>query len=189
MKSTEVARHLGVHKNTIINWGHWYEEFLSEPPEEGQDRIFTDEDVRVFGYVKLLSERGLKRDGVQEALKQKRETGSDFPPLHPDLLASSRQSGENVTALALRKAENQLTLKDAQIGELNVRIEELGKQLTLEQERHEKERAEWRSVSTQEKEAADQRYDALLERYLADLARLNEEKGKLQAQLGEVNLD
>ena len=165
MKPSEVARKLGVSKNTVINWGHWYEECLSPAPPEGEDRIFTDEDLRVLAFIHTLSSRGLNRVGVLDALKQKTDSGAAFPPLPLALLANERVSEESEISLALREAQTQLALKDAEIGEIGARLEELRTQLA-------EERAE-----------ASKRYEALFERYLADLARLNHEKGTLEAQL------
>jgi DNA-binding transcriptional MerR regulator len=157
MKPSEVARKLGVSKNTVINWGHWYEECLSPAPPEGEDRIFIDEDLRVLAFIHTLSSRGLNRVGVLDALKQKTDSGAAFP--------NEKVSEESEMSLALREAQTQLALKDAEIGEIGARLEELRTQLT-------EERAE-----------ASKRYEALFERYLADLARLNHEKGALEAQL------
>jgi DNA-binding transcriptional MerR regulator len=169
MRSGQVAKKLGVSKGTVINWGHWYEEYLSAPPAPGEDRAFTDDDVRVLAYVKGLSEKGLTRVGVQEALLQKRDTGTAFPPLLPDALGMADQAE---TALALVETKEKLALKEAEVSELSGTIQELRRQIEF-----------ITSLADKDKIEAQRRYDALVEKYSLELARLNFEMGKMQEQL------
>lgn len=169
MRSSQIAKKLGVSKGTVVNWGHWYAEFLSAAPAPGEDRVFTDEDLRVLSYVKGLSEKGLTRIGVEEALAQKRETGTAFPPIIPD---GSGLVDHNETALALVEAKEKLSQKEAEVSELNATVQELRKQIDFIS-----------ALADKDKIEAQRRYDALVEKYSTELGRLNFELGKLQEQL------
>ncbi len=152
MKTKQVADRLGKHENTIRNYAQQFAEFLSAPPAKGEHRVFTDDDLRVLGFIGRLSDSGMRQDEIRDALKRKLDEGTPFPPILPTAPVSDSQS-----LVTVQELETQLARKDAELQELQGRVEEL----RIQVESHRKER----------------------ENYLEMIKQLSEEIGALKAEL------
>ncbi len=159
MKMKQVADRIGKHDNTIRNYAKQFNEFLSPEPPKGEARIFTDDDVRILGFISRLSDSGMSYDDIREAVKRKFAEGTPFPPVLPAATPPETQG-----LITIQEMESQLALKNARIAEMEARLEELRKQI----EQFRQERREEREI------------------YTAEVGRLNQEIGELRAELKAV---
>jgi len=84
VKSTELARRLGVSDATVRNWSDRYAEFLSEQGgglDFGATRRFTEEDALVMATVAQLRTEGLTHEAIGAAIRRGRraERVPDLP--------------------------------------------------------------------------------------------------------------
>jgi DNA-binding transcriptional MerR regulator len=156
MKMKQVADRIGKHDNTVRNYAKQFNEFLSPEPPKGEARTFTDDDVRILGFISRLSDSGMSYDDIKEAIKRKLTEGTPFPPVLPTLAAPEVQG-----LITVQEMESQLAVKDARIAEMEARLEELRKQI----DQFRQERREERDV------------------YTTEIGRLNQEIGELRAEL------
>lgn len=152
MKTKQVAERLNKHENTVRNYAQQFAEFLSPAPAKGEHRTFTDDDLRILGFISRLSDSGMRQPDILDALKRKLSEGTPLPPVLP---VSSPLDAQSLITLPELKA--QLASKDAEIKELEGRLDELRKQV----EQHRQER----------------------DTYLDQIKLLSEEIGGLKAEL------
>ncbi len=155
----QVADRIGKHDNTVRNYARQFNEFLSPEPPKGEARTFTDDDVRILGFISRLSDSGMSYDDIREAVKRKLGEGTPFPPVLPTVTMPEAQG-----LITVQEMESQLAIKDARITEMEARLEELRKQI----EQFRQERREERDT------------------YTAEIGRLNQEIGELRAELKAV---
>ncbi|MCC7451977.1 MAG: MerR family transcriptional regulator [Anaerolineae bacterium] len=160
MKMKQVAERLGKHENTIRNYARQFAEFLSPEPQQGEHRVFTDDDMRILGFISRLSESGLKQNAIRDALKQKLTEGTPFPPILP-----TPPQSEPRGLITLQEMEVRLAAKDAELRELQGRIEELRRENAALREQQQRER------------------EAYLKQIMELSSKLSEEIGRLKAEL------
>jgi DNA-binding transcriptional MerR regulator len=156
MKMKQAADRIGKHENTVRNWARQFAEFLSPAPAKGEHRRFDDNDLRVLAFIGKLSDNGMQYEDIRNAVRRRLDEGSPFPPVLP---AQTPSDGHGL--ITLPEMETRLALKDAEIQELQGRIEELRHQLDDYMKR------------TNQRE----------ERYIEQIGQLREEIGRLKAQL------
>jgi DNA-binding transcriptional MerR regulator len=187
MRMKQVADRLNKHDNTLRNWADWYAEFLSPAPPKGEVRHFTDDDFRVLAFVNDLSDKGLNKAAIHEALKEKQNSGTPYPPVNPALLVDDEPGQDVEVALMLREAQTQLAIKEAEVQKLSAQVSELRDRLDYIKDMHESDRAEF-----------NKRYDELMERYMnlserlgskhsAELVNTALEIGQLRQQVQSAN--
>lgn len=130
MKMKQVCERLGKHDNTIRNYARMYAEFLSPAPGKGEHRTFSDDDLRILGYICRLADSGMRHGDIHESLKRKFEEGTPFPPVVPPAEADLQ------ALVPMAEVELQLAQKDALLKEMQGRLEELRRQV----EQHKQER-------------------------------------------------
>lgn len=64
----QVAKRANVHPNTVRKWASEYAELLT-PQANGSQRLFTDEDMRVFNAVAALRKSGMPRAEVIDTIR------------------------------------------------------------------------------------------------------------------------
>jgi DNA-binding transcriptional MerR regulator len=151
MKMKQVADRLGKHDNTIRKWAQQFSDHLSPAPSKGEHRIFTDDDLRIFAFISRLSDTGMRYEEIQDALKHKMDEGTPFPPVLPTV------ASESSSLITQQELETRLALKDAELRELQGRLEELRHQI----QQHKEER----------------------EGFVTQVSKLSEEIGRLKAEL------
>lgn len=163
MKTKQIAERLNKHENTIRNYAQQYAEFFSSMPAKGEHRTFTDDDLRVMGFIARLSDSGLRQDDIKVALRRRLDEGTPFPPVLPSGSPSDVKGLVTVAEL-----EYQLAVKDTELREMQARIEELRKQI----EQYQQERDNYVQQIAHSGVA-----------YMEHIARLSEEIGRLKAEL------
>ncbi len=145
--------------------------------------MFTDEDFRILAYVNELSDKGLNRQTIYNALKQKYDLNSPFPPVHPDLLLGG--DVEQGTMLALQEAQGAIARKDAEIKQLNATVVELREQIGYLRSAQEQERAQFNKRIDELMDKYMGQSDRLSQKHAGEIARLSHELGKLRQQVQE----
>lgn len=134
-RSHQIAARLGVSPQTVRTWAIEFASVLSEgarPAETGAHRAFSEQDVRVFTFVRAqrqqnnLRERKLSADDLLASIRQAIDTDSlpEIPPAPPN---RHDHAGEVQTALISWHAERQVLQqqiadREAQLSEARLEL-------------------------------------------------------------------
>lgn len=167
MRTKQVADRLGKHENTVRNYAQQFAEFLSPAPPKGEYRDYTDDDVRVLHFVAQLSDKSMRIEDIKSTLRHRLDEGTSLPPVIPPVSPVEKQG-----LVTVPEMETQLALKDAQLRELQIRMEELRRELT-----------ELKTQQRQERTDHRDELSRISQQYMQQVVSLSEEIGRLKAEL------
>lgn len=137
--TSSIAKLFGVTDQTVKNWAKEFAEHLSPTaqPPEGQKRMFTLDDIRVFALVADFSKRGFSYEDAHTSLRSGQrgdipETAKELSPtVSPQIVAALREENSALQTLLTDRtrerdeAVGQVKLLERQLGQKDKRIEEL----------------------------------------------------------------
>lgn len=135
MKAGQLAKWLNIGRSTLTNWTTGdYREFLSRGAQGGggQDRIFTDTDVRVLRFIAEARQTNTPVDEIIVALRQMQQDGWDGLPDLPDLPPAA-EFPVMPTAAAEAKLDTERRAFLREIAIMQARIETLEREIREEQ--------------------------------------------------------
>lgn len=110
-RSQEIRDIFGISHETVRRWALEYQEYLSEgakPNGVGKHRIYNDDDLRVFAFIKQGRDQNYSDDEIHLGLKSGQK--GDFPSIENQSLALS-------TNLQLGVARQEIANLQAQLEE------------------------------------------------------------------------